>query len=34
VIEVEVAGEPAPNAPEGARGFIGLAFRVAPKAEK
>lgn len=34
VIEVELAGEPAPNAPAGARGFVGLAFRVTPKAEK
>ena len=28
VIEVELAGAPAPNAPEGARGFVGIAFRV------
>jgi hypothetical protein len=28
VIEVEVAGEPAPGASEGARGFVGIAFRV------
>jgi hypothetical protein len=28
VIEVEVAGAPAPGAPEGARGFVGIAFRV------
>jgi len=28
VIEVEIAGEPAPDAPEGARGFVGIAFRV------
>lgn len=34
VIELELAGEPAPNAPAGARGFVGLAFRVTPKAEK
>src|SRR5438067_3561886 len=27
-IEVEVAGAPAPGAPEGARGFVGIAFRV------
>jgi hypothetical protein len=27
-IEVELAGEPAPGAPEGSRGFVGLAFRV------
>ncbi len=31
-IEVEVAGKPAPGAAEGARGFIGVAFRVAPGA--
>lgn len=30
VIEVDLAGEPGPNAGEGARGFVGLAFRVAP----
>lgn len=30
VIEVDLAGEPGPGAPEGARGFIGIAFRVAP----
>lgn len=30
VIEVELAGEVAPNAVEGARGFVGVAFRVAP----
>ena len=28
VIEVEVAGAPAPGAFEGARGFVGIAFRV------
>lgn len=28
-LEVEVAGEPAPGAPEGSRGFVGLAFRLA-----
>jgi len=28
VIEVEVAGAPAPDAPEGARGFVGIAFRL------
>jgi hypothetical protein len=27
-IEAEIAGAPAPNAPEGARGFVGIAFRV------
>ena len=30
VIEVEMAGEPRPSAGEGARGFVGIAFRVAP----
>jgi len=30
VIEVDLAGEPGPGAGEGARGFIGVAFRVAP----
>ena len=30
VIEAEIAGEPAPDAPEGARGFVGIAFRVRP----
>ena len=29
VIELDLAGEPGPNAGEGARGFVGLAFRVA-----
>jgi hypothetical protein len=29
-IEVELAAQPAPDAPEGARGFAGLAFRIAP----
>jgi len=33
-IEVNVAGKPAEGAPETARGFIGLAFRVQPKGEK
>jgi hypothetical protein len=28
VIEVEIAGAPAPGAAEGARGFVGIAFRV------
>jgi hypothetical protein len=28
VIEVELAGAPAPGAPEGARGFVGVAFRL------
>jgi hypothetical protein len=27
-IEAEIAGAPAPDAPEGARGFVGIAFRV------
>ena len=30
VIEVEVAGQPAAGAGEGARGFIGIAFRIQP----
>ena len=30
VIEAEIAGEPAPDAQEGARGFVGIAFRVSP----
>lgn len=30
VIEADVAGLPAPGAPEGSRGFIGIAFRVQP----
>lgn len=29
-IEIDLAGEPGPGAGEGARGFVGLAFRVAP----
>ena len=33
VIEVEVAGAPAPDAPEGARGFVGVAFRLRPDNE-
>jgi hypothetical protein len=32
VIEVEVSGTPAANAGEGARGFVGVAFRVRPDA--
>ena len=28
VIEAEISGAPAPNAGEGARGFVGIAFRV------
>ena len=27
-IEVDVAGSPLPNAPSGARGFVGVAFRI------
>ena len=30
VIEAEVAGEPGPGAAGGARGFVGIAFRVQP----
>lgn len=30
VIEAEIAGAPAAGAPEGARGFVGIAFRVRP----
>ena len=30
VIEVELAGAPAPDAPAGSRGFVGIAFRVLP----
>ena len=30
VIEAEVSGAPAPGAGEGARGFVGIAFRVQP----
>jgi hypothetical protein len=30
VIEAQIAGAPAPDAPEGARGFVGIAFRVQP----
>jgi hypothetical protein len=30
VIEAEIAGAPAPGAGEGARGFVGIAFRVQP----
>lgn len=33
-IEVDVAGEPAPGAGQGARGFTGIAFRVAPDVTK
>ena len=34
VIEIELAGEPGANAGEGARGFVGVAFRVSPDAAK
>ena len=30
VIEAEIAGAPAPGAAEGARGFVGIAFRLQP----
>ena len=32
-IEAEIAGVPAPDAPEGARGFVGFAFRVSRSAD-
>jgi hypothetical protein len=31
VIEAEIAGAPAVDAPDGARGFVGIAFRVGPE---
>ena len=34
VIELDVAGVPAPGAQEAARGFIGIAFRVQPEAAR
>ena len=34
IIEVELAGRPATGAMEGARGFVGIAFRVAPDASQ
>jgi len=34
VIELELTGEPGPNAGGGARGFVGVAFRVFPDAAK
>jgi hypothetical protein len=34
VIEIELTGEPGANAGEGARGFVGVAFRVSPGAAK
>ena len=33
VIEVDIAGEPRKDAPEGSRGFVGIAFRVQPDNE-
>lgn len=33
-IEVDLTGAPLPNAGEGARGFVGLAFRVVPDAAR
>ncbi len=34
VIELELTGEPGADAGEGARGFVGVAFRVSPDAAK
>lgn len=34
VIEAEMAGEPAPGAPEGARGFVGIVFRLSDDLQK
>jgi len=34
IIEVDLAGEPGPGAPEGARGFVGIAFRVSADASR
>jgi len=34
VIEIELTGEPGANAGGGARGFVGVAFRVSPDATK
>ena len=34
IIEVDLAGEPGSNAGEGARGFVGIAFRVAADASR
>jgi len=31
IIEIDLTGEPGPGAAEGARGFVGIAFRVAPE---
>jgi hypothetical protein len=34
VIEIDLTGEPGPGAGAGARGFVGMAFRIAPDASK
>ena len=34
VIEIDLTGEPGPGAAAGARGFVGMAFRIAPDASK
>jgi hypothetical protein len=34
IIEIELAGAPAAGAAEGARGFVGVAFRVGPDAKR
>jgi hypothetical protein len=34
VIEIELTGEPKASAGEGARGFVGIAFRVSPEAAR
>ncbi len=34
IIEIDLTGEPAPGAGEGARGFVGVAFRVAADGSK
>jgi hypothetical protein len=34
IIEIDLAGEPGANAGEGARGFVGVAFRVSPGAAR
>src|SRR5690349_14762691 len=33
-IEADIAGEPGPGASEGARGFVGIAFRIAQDVSK
>ena len=33
IIEAEIAGAPGPGSGEGARGFVGIAFRVSPDAQ-